>query len=62
MIPDSEARVYKINTDPDTNGGNKNAKGLGEIPNGLGLCLMLITLLPLPTFLAASFILLDDVY
>ena len=48
IIPDYGARVYKINTDPDTNGGNKNAKGLGEIPNGLGLCLMLITLFPLP--------------
>ena len=56
IIPDCEARVYKINTDPDTNGGNKNAKGLGKIPNGLGLCLMLITLLPLSTYFFSCFI------
>ena len=61
IISECEARVYKINTDPDTNRGNKDAKGLGEIPNGLGLCLMLFTLLPLSTFLAFIFILEDDV-
>ena len=45
-----QARVYKINTDPDTNGGNKNSLGLGEIRNGLGLYFKLITLLPLTLF------------
>ena len=55
-------RVFTRSTQtPDTNGGDKNAKGLGEIPDGLGLCLMLITLLPLSTFLAFLFILEDNV-